>query len=77
MSAGKQGQHVDATLPRTDAPEYPLDPADAAFLDPAAVTRAPRPAPAKTPAEAPAPAGYGDFEGERGRTGDAKGKGKG
>lgn len=45
---------VHRASPRGDAPEHPLDPADAAFLDPGADTR-----------PQPRPSGYGDYEGER------------
>ena len=54
----------DPAAPRTDAPEHPVDPADAAFLDPAAVPR-PRPVPHDADESDARPPGYGDFEGER------------
>lgn len=65
MSARKRNKHAEAALPRTDAPEHPIDPADAAFLDPAAVTRAATPAPSTAGKDVPDTPGYGDFEGER------------
>lgn len=74
MSARKQRKMAEATLPRTDAPEHPVDPADAAFLDPAAAARVPGPAPSKASGDAPRPPGYGDFEGERGRASERKDK---
>jgi hypothetical protein len=54
----------DPAAPRTDAPEHPVDPADAAFLDPSAVPR-PRPEPPETEGSDTRPPGYGDYEGER------------
>lgn len=66
MSARKKrDKRVEAALPRTDAPEHTIDPADAAFLDPAAVTRAGTPAASTTGESALDTPGYGDFEGER------------
>lgn len=65
MSARKRSKRVDAASPRTDAPEHPIDPADAAFLDPAAVARAPKSAPSAKGGDGPGTPGYGDFEGER------------
>lgn len=55
--------HGDPAEPRTDAPEHPVDPADAAFLDPAAVPE--RRAPSGSDEPATRPPGYGDYEGER------------
>ena len=55
MTARKRKREtLPAKQPRDDAPEHPLDPADAAFLDPGAGGRA-----------QPGPPGYGDYEGER------------
>lgn len=65
VSARKRNKRVEAGLPRTDAPEHPIDPADAAFLDPAAVARAATPAPSASGEGVPDTPGYGDFEGER------------
>lgn len=56
---------VGPAAPRSDAPEHPLDPADAAFLDPASVRRPAPPAPAEARDADPPPPGFGDFEGER------------
>lgn len=64
MSARKR-EVPEPAEPRTDAPEHPLDPADAAFLDPAAVVHRAAPAPAASRGEDAPPAGFGDYEGER------------
>jgi hypothetical protein len=65
VTTRKRDKQVEAKPPRADAPEHPVDPADAAFLDPAAVTRAATAAPSTTDEDVPGTPGYGDFEGER------------
>jgi hypothetical protein len=62
VTTRKRRTPVEPKPPRADAPEHPIDPADAAFLDPAAVTGGATPAPPANGGDTP---GYGDFEGER------------
>jgi len=69
MSA-QPSKRDEAALPRSDAPEHPIDPADAVFLDPDALAHAPEPVPSAQGGDVPDTPGYGDFEGERAPGGD-------